>query len=340
MNGDVARRARWGRWAASALAASLGVAVPFVRLAEGHAPTVWERAQDPSLAKGDQIHREVQGLRYSAFFFRFNSAARQEQLVRAVRMLDEVDAEHASDVRLRFDLGSLLALVDQDKRAAAVLENAIAASPEHPSVADAYWSLAIAYLKLGRYDEEIAVYEEYLRRVTLVEQRTRALCNRAEGLVRRERMAEALRDYRESLILRPDDVLCHWGYAVALDRSGDAPAAMVEAKTAIATDPLDQQLSSQGVIFIPAYDRFWYEGLGAMSRAQQIDDPATSVLWWDAAVAKWAGYLAFAPADDRWVPLAKAHQVSCQRRVEKAKKAALRASKGRRRVVVEEKLTE
>ena len=131
MNGDVARRARWGRWAASALAASLGVAVPFVRLAEGHAPTVWERAQDPSLAKGDQIHREVQGLRYSAFFFRFNSAARQEQLVRAVRMLDEVDAEHASDVRLRFDLGSLLALVDQDKRAAAVLENAIAASPEH-----------------------------------------------------------------------------------------------------------------------------------------------------------------------------------------------------------------
>jgi tetratricopeptide (TPR) repeat protein len=323
------------RAAKGVLAAAMAVLVPLTRTAQGHAPTVWERAQDPSLAKADQLHREVQGLRYSVFFLRTNSAARHEQLVRAVRMLDEADAEHASDVRLRFDLGSLLALVDQDKRAATVLENAIAVAPEHPSVADAYWSLAIAYLKLGRYDEEIAVYEEFLRRVTLVEQRARALCNRAEGLVRRERMAEGLRDYRESLILRPDDVLCHWGYAVALDRSGDAPAAMIEAKTAIASDPLDQQLSSPGVIFVPAYDRFWYEGLGAMARAQQIDDPATSVLWWDAAVVKWAGYLAFAPADDRWVALAKAHQVSCQRRVEQAKKAALRLSKGRRRVVVE-----
>jgi len=64
-------------------------------------------------------------------------------------------------------------------------------------------------------------------------------------------------------------------------------------------------------------------------------DAATSVLWWEAAVVKWAGYLSFAPADDRWVPLAKAHQASCQRRVDQAKKAAQRLAKGRKRVTVD-----
>jgi tetratricopeptide (TPR) repeat protein len=230
----------------------------------------------------------------------------------------------------------LLSLIGDEKRAARVLESAIALAPEHPSAVDAYWSLAIAYVKLGRYEEEIQAYEEFLRRKTTSYERARALCNRAESQVRREKLAEALRDYRESLVLQPEDVLCHWGYAVALDRNGDAPAAMAEAKLAITFDPLDQELSNPGVFFMPPYERFWYEGLGAMARAQQGDDPATSVLWWDAAVVKWAGYLSFAPADDRWVPLAKAHQTSCQRRVDEAKKAALR-KKARKRAVVDDR---
>jgi tetratricopeptide (TPR) repeat protein len=323
------------RVALAALVSAQLVGAPGAASADGHTPTVWDRAIDPSLATSDRIHREVQGLRYISYYLRSNSSSRQEQLARSLRLLEEVDAEHSHDVRLRFDLGSLLSLMGDEKRAATVLEGAIALAPDHPSTVDAYWSLAIAYVKLGRFDDEIAAYEEFLRRQTTGYQRARALCNRAESQVRRDKLAEALRDYRESLVLQPEDVLCHWGYAVALDRSGDAPAAMVEAKTAITFDPLDQELSNPGVFFLPPYERFWYEGLGAMARARQIDDPATSVLWWDAAVVKWAGYLAFAPADDRWVPLAKAHQASCQRRVEEAKKAALRLRKGRRPVPVE-----
>ena len=322
------------RWFAALGGAWLLAAAPLP--ARGHTPTVWDRAHDPSLAESNRIHHEVQNLRYLSFFLRSTSTTRQEQLVRALQLLEEVDAEHSHDVRLRFDLGSLLSLIGDEKRAAQVLESAIAMAPEHPAVVDAYWSLAIAYVKLGRFDDEIAAYEEFLRRQTVAYQRARALCNRAESQLRRDRLGEALRDYRESLVLQPEDVLCHWGSAVALDRSGDAPAAMAEAKTAIAFDPLDQELSNPGVFFLPPYERFWYEALGAMVRAQQIDDPATTVLWWDAAVAKWAGYLAYAPADDRWVPLAKAHEASCQKRVTEAKKAAAKLAKGRRAVPVED----
>jgi tetratricopeptide (TPR) repeat protein len=320
----------------SVLVAALSIATPRAVSADSHSPTVWERAHDPSLAAGDKIHRELQGLRYISSYLRPSSATRQEQLARFLRLLEEIDAEHSRDIRLRFDLGALLSLIGDEKRAATVLENAIALAPDHPSAVDAYWSLAIAYVKLGRFDDEIDAYEEFLRRSTAPYQRARALCNRAESQIRRDKLGEALRDYRESLVLQPEDVLCHWGYAVALDRSGDAPAAMVEAKTAITFDPLDQELSNPGVFFLPSYERFWYEGLGAMARAQQIDDPAMSVLWWDAAVVKWAGYLAFAPADDRWVPLAKAHQASCQRRVEEAKKTAVRLAKGRKRVAIDD----
>ncbi|HMI86635.1 MAG TPA: tetratricopeptide repeat protein [Polyangiaceae bacterium] len=317
------------------LAAALLTMVPRVVAADGNALTQWDFALDPALAAGDKLHRELQTFRYMSYFLRSNSSSRQEQLVRSLRLLEEIDAEHSRDIRLRFDLGALLLLAGEEKRAASVLEGALAMAPDHPSAIDAYWSLAIAYVKLGRFDDEIDAYEEFLRRSTAPEQRVRALCNRAESQIRRERLGEALRDYRDSLVLQPEDVLCHWGYAVALDRSGDAPAAMVEAKTAITFDPLDQALSNPGVFFLPAFERFWYEGLGSMARAQQIDDPAMSVLWWEAAVVKWAGYLAFAPADDRWVPLAKAHQASCQRRVEEAKKKALKLAKGRRRVVVD-----
>ena len=323
------------RWVRSGLVAALLMVGLPAASAESHSPSVWERAQDPTLAAADKIHRELQGLRYISYYLRPSSSARQEQLARSLRLLEEIDAEHSRDIRLRFDFGALLSLMGDEKRAASVLETAIALAPDHPSAVDAYWSLAIAYVKLGRFDEEVDAYEEFLRRSTTAYQRARALCNRAESQVRREKLGDALRDYRESLVLQPEDVLCHWGYAVALDRNGDAPGAMVEAKTAITFDPLDQELSNPGVFFLPPYERFWYEGLGAMARAQQIDDPATSVLWWDAAVVKWAGYLAFAPSDDRWVPLAKAHQASCQRRVEEAKKAALRLAKGRRRVAVD-----
>lgn len=324
------------RWVAKGMLAALLASAPRALLAESLALTQWDFARDPALAAGDKLHRELQSFRYMSYFLRSNTTSRQEQLGRSLRLLEEIDAEHSRDVRLRFDLGALLLLGGDEKRAASVLEGALAMAPDHPSAIDAYWSLAIAYVKIGRYDDEIDAYEEFLRRATSPDQRVRALCNRAESQIRRERLGDALRDYRESLLLQPDDVLCRWGYAVALDRTGDAPAAMTEATTAITFDPLDQALSNPGVFFLPTYERFWYEGLGAMARAQQIDDPATSVLWWDAAVVKWAGYLSFAPADDRWVPLAKAHQASCQRRVEQAKKAAQRLAKGRKRVPVDD----
>lgn len=311
------------------LATTIFAAGPAAR-ARGHSPNVWERAQDPTMAFGDAVHREVQGLLLVADHLHWHSPMGQEQLGRARHLLEAIQADSAPDVRLRFDFGQVVARLGDDKRAARVLESALAGAPDHPLATSAYFDLGICYAKLSRPDEEIAAYDEYLRRETSLVNRARALSNRADAHMVQGRLALAITDYRAALLLTPDMVPGHWGLAVALDRAGDAPAALSEARVAITYDPLDQQLSSPNVFFMPAYDHFWYEGIGAMARAQQIDDMPTAILWWETAVAKWAEYTAFATSDDRWLVLAKAHQASCQRKLDQAKKAAARAPKHRR----------
>jgi tetratricopeptide (TPR) repeat protein len=232
-------------------------------------------------------------------------------------------------VRLRFDAGRVLSLLNDYTRAAPVLESALRDAPNHPLATDAYFSLAICYAKQNRAEEEVTVYEEYLRRETDPASRAGALSNRAEAQMLMGRLSAAVADYRASLALEPDNVFAHWGLSVALDRSGDTPSALAEAKAAITFDPLDQQLESPNWFFVPPYDRYWYEALGAMARAGDADDAATSIVWWDTARGKWRDYGAFAPSDDRWLALAKAHLASCELTLTKAKKRASQSVKKR-----------
>ena len=143
------------------------------------------------------------------------------------------------------------------------------------------------------------------------------------------RLALAVNDYRAALLIDPGYPQAHWGLAVALDRSGDTPGALAEAKIAVTYDPLELQISGPGVFFVPPYEQYWYEALSAAARAQQLDDAPSSSLLWETAAAKWAAYVAVAASDDRWLALAKAHLASTQRQLDQAKKKATRPSKTR-----------
>jgi tetratricopeptide (TPR) repeat protein len=297
-------------------------------IAQEHPPTIWERAIDPARSEAEKrAHRDAQVLFAEAQSLRSSSPMGQEQLSKALRVLDEVHADTSPDVRLRFDAGRALSLLGEYGRAAPVLESALRQAPDHPLATEAYFSVAICYAKQNRPDDEIVAYDEFLRRESDPAARAQALSNRAEAQMLVGRLPPAIADYRASLAIEPDSALAHWGLAVALDRSGDAPGALSEAKAAITYDPLDQQLESPNVFFMPPYDRYWYEGIGAMARAADIDDAATSILWWETAVGKWRDYLGLAFSDDRWLPLASAHLASCEQKLNKAKKRASRSPK-------------
>ncbi len=298
--------------------------------AQGHPPGVWERAADPARQREDIVYRRAEVHMAAASRQNLFSPMWQEHLGIAFQALEDGHADNAADVRLRFVFGEVAEQLHLYERAARALESALRDAPDDPSATQAYFALGICYAKLNRAEEEIAAYDEYIRRETHPGRRGNALSNRAEAQMLLGRMSAAISDYRGSLRIDPESVLTHWGLAVALDRSGDAPGGLAEAKIAITYDPLDQRISSQDVFFMPEYDKYWYEGIGAIAHAQQIDDPATSILWWETAVAKWAEYVALATADDPWVRLAKAHQASCERQLEQAKKTAARTPKPRR----------
>jgi len=300
----------------------------------GHSPGVWESAADPVLLANDQTHRKVQALLVAIVPTPgdyWDSAPGQEQLRNALEMLEEAHADTAPDVRLRFDLGEVLyELKDDYARCARALASAVSEAPDHPMATHAYLMLGICYAKLQEPAKEALCYEEYLRRDSSTQGRALAFSNRAEAEMLMKQMLPAIVDYRASLALHPDAALTHWGLAVALDRTGDSPGAMVEAKAAVTYDPLDQQLSRTDVFFMPAYDIYFYQALGAMARAQLADDPATAVLWWETAVAQWMEYRATASSSDAWLTLATAHQTSSERQLAAAKKKVARAPKAKK----------
>jgi tetratricopeptide (TPR) repeat protein len=315
-------------WLGSALAAVAGLGSATIASAQEHPATVWERAVDAERRDAERkAHHDAQVLFAEAQQLRASSPMGQEQLSKAMRVLEDVHADTSPDVRLRFDAGRALSLLGEYDRAAPVLESALRQAPDHPLSTEAYFSVAICYAKQNRADDEIVAYDEFLRRETDPGSRAQALSNRAEAQMLVGRMGPAVADYRASLTLEPDSALAHWGLSVALDRSGDVPGALSEAKIAITYDPLDQQLESPNVFFMPPYDRYWYEGIGAMARAGDIDDAATSILWWETAAGKWRDYVGLATSDDRWLPLAKAHLASCDQKLAKAKKRASHAPK-------------
>jgi len=304
-----------------------GVA-PTRALAQEHPPTVWERALDPVRTEAERkAHHDAQVLFAEAQSLRSTTPMGQEQLAKALRILDEVHADTSPDMRLRFDAGHALSLLGDYGRATPVLESALRQAPNHPLATEAFFSVAICYAKQNRPEDEIVAYDEFLRRETDSGARAQALSNRAEAQMLVGKLPSAIADYRASLSLEADNSLAHRGLAVALDRSGDVPGALAETKVAITYDPLDQQLESPNVFFMPPYDRYWYEGIGAMARAGDIDDAATSILWWETAVGKWRDYVEHATSDDRWLPLARAHLASCEQKLNKAKKRASRAPK-------------
>jgi tetratricopeptide (TPR) repeat protein len=312
---------------ALALSSAGGVA------ALGHAPDVWERAANPALQANEETHRQVEALLVPLVATPgdyWDSAQGKEQLRTALGALDDAHADTAPDVRLRFDLGRVVYHLQEDyARAARALESALHEAPDDPLATQSYFMLGIAYAKMQQPEREIGTYDEYLRRESNVSGRAMALSNRAEAEMLVHRLGPAIADYRASLLLRPDEPLSHWGLAIALDRTGDAPGAMAEAKAAVMYDPLDQELTRSDVFFMPPYDLYFYQALGAMARAQTADDAGTSVLWWETAVAKWMEYLAAAPSSDPWITLVRAHQASCEKQLALAKRKSKKVGKAK-----------
>lgn len=291
--------------------------------ARAGSPCIWETAVQPRLARDMAAMREAQRLFIEAHRSGPDFGGRRQMLAVALRVLERADAESSPDPRPRILYGRVLSRIAHDERpqsarphlekSALVLQEAIGKWPDHPEAQNARYALAVAWAKLQEPRKEIDVYTSILERETGREERALTLMNQAEAFMVLGDLERAAQGYRASIALEPDRALAHWGLAVALDRNADPGGALAEAWTALQYDPSAEALHSDNVFFVPEYDRFWYDALGAMARATHEGDPTLSSLWWKDAGAYWRAWLESAAAGSRWADSAQARRKHCER---------------------------
>lgn len=301
---------------------ALALSVAFAARADTK-PNLWDGARDPSRVETYRLHVEVQR-RLSQLG---DVGVAQRYVLRTI--LENADAEHSPDVRLRFDLGRVyLALGNDDPdnyaRAARVLRDVLRAAPDHPMAEDGFLNLAFACGHTGDHACERDAYVQVLRRSTEDVLRATPTLNLAETSMHLGNLRDAAEGYREALriagrvpALGDTAPLAVWGLAVALDRSGDRLAAENEARLAIQLErsmgmngPVSQILHSTSVFFVPAYEIHWYDALSARVLAKDAKKPSEAAYYWTVAERALTSYVRQAEAEsatsDRWLEIAKA----------------------------------
>ena len=143
------------------------------------------------------------------------------------------------------------------------------------------------------------------------------------------RLEEAIELYREAIAADYENTLAHWGLAVALDRTGDTPTAIAEINIALLFDPRAEDIDRPSVFFVPPFDRYWYNALGSMARAEAAENPQSKLAHWETAVSHWKRYLENAPASEKYVPIARHRLAYCTQQSATARSRATQ-SRGQR----------
>jgi tetratricopeptide (TPR) repeat protein len=310
-----------GFGAALAFALSAGTA--------GASPSIWQRAVDPSTKHVDRALRRAEYMLDAAVEAGADPGLRRSFALNAVAMLELFGDRELPDPTLKFLIARALdeASVGREAEIRALLESALGEAPGSYLAADAWVTLGISCNKLGDFACEFAAYSKALEIQWEPERRALIYSNRGETQMTAGNLRGAIADYRSSIRLASHPLhqaLAHFGLAVALERSGDLPAALRAVAVADAIRiPIPfglvvSALDSPGVFFNPEYEIHYYTALAHMAAAEAASDPGTKRREYDRAIERWSRYLDGAERDgQRWVPNARAHRARCERAAEK-----------------------
>jgi tetratricopeptide (TPR) repeat protein len=320
--------------------AVLVLCVPLLGAARADTPPgTWDIARDPAERERWMLHVQVQNL--------MNAPETEEtqpleilrdsqiQLELARALLEQADAAHSPDVRLRFDLGVVYERLgdaqerdDLHERAVAVLAPALDAAADHPAATAALQYLAYAYAHLDKAREELAAWRRYVPRVIDDRFRVVDMMNMGEAEMRLGLVDDALGTFREVLRMcgqlpntsTPNStyVLTLWDLAVALDRSGDPrgavdTAAKASAMVTIGSTRLPRPgrwiiASDPKVFFVPAWEREWYLALASSAAARDAHDARDAAVEWAEAERHWDTYVSRSTASGSggpWLAIAR-----------------------------------
>lgn len=303
------------------IAASAAVAPP------AHAdPSVWSRAADPALdrrAAADARVNRIMGDYHRTTDLNVMDPTGAGRLVmesyrsQARQILEEALVDSPGDPVLLMELAKIAFAQSDNEVAIASYERLLAAGALAPPYAAMAWDeLAIAYARVGRYEEEIEAYDEVLSLEPSPRFRSTVLANQAEAYMVLGDIRTAVAGYRAAVDALPplyahmSAPTTYWGLAVSLDRSGDLDAALESIRLARSYDRDDSSLRSSGWFFVPAYDEHWYWALGHLQRARMGELLSSRMLAYEQSVAAWQAFIDRAAPDDPYVELAKVRLAS------------------------------
>ncbi len=294
------------------LAAAVALAAPPALAA----PTLWERARDPQTARAERARRRRAR--------RFDGVVQAEgdlQMMQDFRLgtlaIAEMSGAHAfTHPRLRLLLARVLIEADIGREAqAAELARAVLDRLAPGEV----WLEAEARVVLAAAAKEPdAALREIARALPLAWHpgtRSALLRRRADARMARGEVLASASDYRAALPtsgFAAESALARFGLAVALERSGNLPAALEELRLARLVAPRVHGaelgvLSLPGVFAFRPWDAHYAIALAELSAIDGAADASAAALTCEKAMAGFQEYLGAAPPSDPWIPAARVH---------------------------------
>ena len=278
----------------------------------------WDDAARSPQAQADRARGEAEALARPATTDATGAAADAARLARAEARLRGLVAARPGDLAAALALAETQLIADRPADAAATLARVLprALTPGASGALDpatdgarAWFELAVAFSKLGRYADATDAY-------TAIVAGGRAdatvYANLAEVLMAAGRLPEAEARYRDAIAVADEEptglrrarsqdlALAYYGLAVALDRDGASRASREIMGRALAEDPGSSMLKvatvpGSDLFFLPEGDVFYYVGLAAEVEGRTTD-----------AEAAFREFLARRPGS-RWAWAARAH---------------------------------
>lgn len=288
-------------------------------------PTLWDVARDPGV-------RVVEVRRVAAERILTREINSPQALLSAQRAAAELFSRLSGDgAALEADTGLLALLVGliysqpyvvDSVAARRWFERALTGELPPPLAAVALARLGDALFAVGDMAEAAAAHSAALELATDPDERARLWLNRGEARMGLGELRGAIADFERAWArgTRPElRSLAAFGLGVALERSGDLPAALQSMRAARAAwmpQASYSALDLPGVFFVPAFERHYYRGLDALAQAgaaREMGDIGLVAAAQSASCAHFAAYLREAePAAAPWVGHARVHARRCR----------------------------
>jgi tetratricopeptide (TPR) repeat protein len=248
----------------------------------------------------------------------------------ALAIAEMTGARELGDPRLFVLLAEALigAELGRDEEALLLLDRAQALSGRN----DAWLNANISHLRAtalrGKPAEAARAVTRALPLVWEPPARSYLLRERAEAKMALGDVRGSAADARSALSFATNSqarALARYALGLALDRLGDPPQALHEIRTAMLTAPglvdsAEDLTELAGIFGFRPHDARYVAALVRTVEARDESDLEVRTVEYEGALVEWERFLAEAPADDRFLPLARSHQAGCERALLELKK--------------------